>query len=539
MSLFPIQSAALLEIEACKGGLFPVGVGHGKTLISLLASEACQAERPLLLVPPSLKDQLLRVDVPRYAEQFTFRVPHVVSYSELSNKRTADALERLNPDLIVADEAHCLKHPGAARTKRFLRFARGRPDLMFVALSGTMTSKSLRDYAHLAELALDELSPLPRNWNVLEDWCAALDPGVEFEAKPGALVRLCIKESHDHSNVRDRFRCRLVGSLGVVATSESAIGTSLIIRGRIPGGVVRGNEAVGGVRPDGRYDDEDRKSDTGLFEDGQATSGGCSGLPPAVSQALARLRETWTRPDGEELEDAIAFWRVAQQIAQGFFLRWAWPKEEVDHEWLSARAAWHQESRAYLGRHSRAGCDSADLYRCAVEAGQIASGAWGAWRTVMDRPVPPTEIVWLSDFLLEDAAEFLKGGGIVWANHPVVGERLAEVSGCPFYGGGEDKAVNDTKESAIILSLGAHHKGKNLQDRHSRMLFLSVPGNEIMEQAIGRCHRPGQQADEVHVEIYQHTVELRERWARVLEEAAYVETTMQKQKLLMATRINC
>jgi lipopolysaccharide biosynthesis regulator YciM len=70
------------------------------------------------------------------------------------------------------------------------------------------------------------------------------------------------------------------------------------------------------------------------------------------------------------------------------------------------------------------------------------------------------------------------------------------------------------------------------------MLFCSVPGNKLLEQAIARCHRPGQEADEVEAEVYQHTEELVRAWHKALEDAEYVEkTTGQRQKILLATRV--
>ena len=86
-------------------------------------------------------------------------------------------LDRLQPELIIADECHSLKDGGAARTKRFLRYMRAHPTTIFLGLSGTVASKSLKDFWHLIKLALREKSPLPIRWPVLDKWAAALDPG--------------------------------------------------------------------------------------------------------------------------------------------------------------------------------------------------------------------------------------------------------------------------------------------------------------------------------------------------------------------------
>ncbi len=493
MRLWPIQSAALLEMEAANGGLFPVGAGHGKTIVSLLAGEVLEAKTVLLLVPPGLKDQLLRIDIPRYLEAFRFRVPHVLSYVDIQTEKGRNLLLELQPDLIVADEAHNLKRKESVRTKRVINYFRKFPATRLVALSGTFTSRSLREYAHLAELALRERSPVPRSWGVLEDWCAALDPDVLVPVKAGALERLCV--AHDHPVLRERYRCRLVSSPGVVATEESAIGTSLIVARRAP-----------------------------------------KEFPESVSCALDALRKTWTRPDGEEIEEATRFAQVASQIAQGFYLKWEWPEGKVDHEWLSARSEWHREMRAYLSNRSAPGRDSPLLVARMAEREPEAFRTWGRWAAVKDRKPPPTSVVWLDPYLAADAATWLKDGGIVWVNHPCMGEKIAELSGLPFFGAGDDQILR-YEGPGMVASTSAHGTGKNLQ-RWARMLFTHVPGALALEQAIARCHRPGQLADEVLVNLYLHTEELEKRWMKSLEEAQYIqETTGQRQKVLLATLV--
>lgn len=560
IKLWPIQSAALLEIEKVRGGLFPIGVGHGKSLISLLASEVLDSQRPVILVPPSLKTKLIEHDIPFYSQHFKFRTPHVVAYSELSSAGSAGILDELNPDLIVADEAHSLARSTAARTRRFIRYMTKNLGCAFVALSGTMTAKSLRDYAHLSELALKDRSPLPTEWGVLEDWCTALDPG-DFSARPGALQKLCEDKGHDHSNgVRGVFRCRLVSSHGVVATEESALGTSLTIRSRIPriteresaanssrgsGGStfntpsLRGSNTGEQTADDGReaVNPHNVNADVAVVDTSDSAKHNVDRFLLPSREALEKFRETWTRPDGEEIEEAARFHQIAQQLAQGFYYRWAWPEGQVDHDWLQARSDWHREVRNYLSNRSAPGRDSPGLLAGLAERGEWQAPTYPAWRAVKDRKPPPVEVVWLSDYLISDAAEWIKGGGIVWVTSPAFGEALHRVCKAPYFGAGDDEILSTTSP-AIIASVSAHGIGKNLQ-RYSRMLFVGLPGNKLLEQAIARCHRPGQKTDEVTVDIYLHTEELRQRWKTVIKEAKYVqESTGQKQKVLMAALID-
>ena len=52
-----------------------------------------------------------------------FRLPYVqvIAYSTLSSPGGWDLLNQIIPDYIFADEAHCLRHVGSARTRRLLR----------------------------------------------------------------------------------------------------------------------------------------------------------------------------------------------------------------------------------------------------------------------------------------------------------------------------------------------------------------------------------------------------------------------------------
>jgi hypothetical protein len=473
-------------------------------LIALLAPEVLHSERSVLLVEPSLRAQLLNKDLPFYGASFNLLSISVVAYSELSSAHKADSLERIKPDLIIADEAHNLRHRDSARTKRFLRYMKEHPECRFVALSGTMTSKSIKDYAHLIELALRKNSPLPYGYRELQDWADALDVAPQNPLGPGALMRLC----EPGESVRSGFRRRLVETHGVVATEEGALGTSLVI------------------------------SERSIHK-----------VPAIVELKLAHLRATWSIGE-EELMDAMVLHRVARQIAAGFYYQWVWP-DGVDHEWKDARAAWHSEVRSYLRHRSRPGMDSPALLQHAAEEGEWNSETWPAWEAVKSRPAPPVEAVWLDDFLIKDvvrwaaerSADGRRGGhgGIVWYEHNAIGEALARY--LPTFGEGEQasgdllKADPDT-HPAIACSIKAHGTGKNLQ-AWSRSLVVTPPANgKTWEQLLGRTHRPGQAADRVEVEVYLYTPELRSAFESAEASARYIQETQgQQQKLLSADRV--
>lgn len=519
-TLRPIQAWALTEAPLHGGLLGPIGVGDGKTLLNLLTPMVMPGCRTaMLLIPPDMKAQLLEMDWSFYAQHWQlpnlttgrWSVPgrpwlHVVTFSELSNHRATDLLERIAPDLVVVDEAHCLRRRSAARTKRFLRYMHAHTDVRLCAWSGTLTSKSLRDYAHLSALALKDGSPLPLAWPAVEDWASAIDPGEDFPAPIGALSKLCEPGEHVNSG----FRRRLHDTPGVVASSQDGNCNASII-----------------------------------FRERKTT------LPKVLEMKLRELHRTWRRPDQEELVSALDKARCAREMACGFFYRWRWPRNEpmeVRARWLAARAEWHRELREKL-KHSKPHLDSPLL--CAKAAirfyddyeGDLPvwpAEAWPEWALVRGTARPETEAVWEDDWLLRDAAAWLKSNtGIVWYEHDTFGRRLADLAHVPFYGPGEEASstiVRERGDRSIIAGIRSHHRAKNLQ-MFSRQLVANPPSDgATWEQLIGRTHRPGQGADEVVIEVYRHTEDMRDALDKARALAAYIEGTMGgQQKLLRAS----
>jgi hypothetical protein len=537
MELRAIQSAALLEAHIANGLFGPIGVGYGKTLITLLMPEAMDSERTVLLVPPQLRDQLAREIDEVYGPHFNLpleRIVRILAYSELSLAKNTDLLDQLEPDLIIADEAHNLRRSTSARTKRFLRYMRDNPHCRFVGLSGTMTTRSVLDYAHLLELALRKNSPLPNNYKELKSWSGALDVEPAARYQPGVLQQFCA----DGENVRQGFRRRLVETEGVVATEESAIGTSLIIAN---------------IQPD--------------F------------VPEAIVSALQEAADTWAY-EGEEYSDPLSLSRFMRQMSCGFYYRWIWPDGRPDEEWLDARAAWKSAARNKV-KQGRVGMDSEllvsnaaerwrksieDHSKCTNEECKVHPGPdvdklctrkppveygpdsvlfeceeWIAWKCVKARynPTPPTETVWVSDWLAYDAVrkaqEAVTRGHkvILWYTHKAMGERLTELSGWPHFGQGQDASAS--KENVIICSTTTQGTGKNLQ-HYDLNILISMPTNgKDFEQLVGRTHRPGQMADEVWLYYYDHTAPLDAAMDAVIADSIYIQdSTGQRQKVLYA-----
>lgn len=503
MTLRPVQAMALAEIKALGGILAPIRVGAGKTLISLLAGSVVGAKRPVLLVPAKLRDKTQR-DLGALRRQW--RIPtnlRVISYEMLGRADHAELLEEIAPDLIVADEVHRIKNPRAAVTRRVIRYlAKGACGL--VAMSGTITRRSLRDYAHLLQRALGvEQAPVPRGWSELEEWSDALDETKgDRNVEVGALELLTGDAEagvvDPLARCRMAFRRRLVETPGVVATEEHALGTAL---------------SISFVRPP---------------------------VPRAITAALEKLRADWELPDGTPLADALAIWRHAREISLGFWYRWA-PAAPLP--WLQTRRDWCSACREVLSNNRR-NLDSELQVVRAVDAGLYPKlvGHLERWREVKDSFVPNPVAEWLSNVVVAEAAKRAeKEPAIVWYEHRAVADELEEW-GLDIYGARGLNARGRMIEDAdpmrsVAASIASNSEGRNLQ-AWSRNLILSPPASGAsFEQLLGRTHRDGQQADEVSCLVVVTCEEHEASFRQALADARYVQDcTGVPQKLLYADR---
>lgn len=535
-ALFPIQSATLLEAERCDGALGQIGVGKGKAGISFLLADVLHAKRALVMLPPQLRAQTLRDVLPMWRRHFKLPtictlpqeahgrpgskcdgVLHFVAYSTLSSPKNGDVLDRIAPDLVILDEAHALARGGSSRGKRWRRFRRQNPHCRAVALSGTLAKSSIRDYGDLAEASLGAGSPLPRTFNDLILWDLALPPldeddaETEPEVEPGALAQLC----EDGESVHEGYARRFAETPGVIATAgEGDVDCSLVAQ----------------ARP--------------------------LALPQSLADEIKKFEISWRIAD-EEVEDALTFSRIMRELASGFFYRWVWPDGKKDREWLEPRAAWHKEVREFLRYRARPGMDSPFLLAGAAARGDERFYGWAAWAAVKDRykPHPPTETVWIDDYMVHDAIAWAKEQtepAIIWCDHVALAEKIAQLGGLPHFGAGSDRQLVDVARShdkatdKIVCSIRSHGTGKNLQ-RYSRGLLTTPPGGAsdgrssagaTVEQLFGRQHRHGQRHDSVIFDVYVHTEALAAAWAKCRREARWIETTQRaRQKLNYATLI--
>jgi hypothetical protein len=412
--------------------------------------------------------------------------------------------------MIILDEAQNLKDFKAVRGSRFLRHMAENLQIKLFAHSGSLTTRSLKDYGHLSALALREGSPLPIEPGALQEWCGALDP--DSFAPVGALKRLCAVGE----TARAGFRRRLVQTPGVIVTEDAKLPTRLLL--------------------------QTRKLE----------------VPQEVKEHLTKIRNSAARPDGEELVEAIEVAACLRQMAAGLYLRWKFPRGEpvpVIDTWFNKRSAWHKAVRERL-QHPQDHADSPLLLSLAAERAidgqrhkadapvwREGAEAWAAWKQVRETVQPETEAVWVSDFMVKDAVAFgNEAASIIWVEHVALGHAIAKAGKFPYFGGGPLASAEILKEDGkrtIVASLFAHSQGKNLQVFNRNLVTTWPASDGVCEQLIGRTHRTGQTADVVRVSKYAHTPEERQAFESAVEQAKYVQqTTGATHRLLFAEMEN-
>lgn len=538
-----VQAWALRELAICGGLVGMIGVGHGKTLLDLLAPLAFWHQMPpgtdpesllVVLLLPLKRDkaasfvraydtyaehwQMPSMVIQGYPDGDRLRpgVPklQVMPYSRLKLTSATDWVSRVRPHAFVVDECHKLRNRDSATVSRVERHIKANPGTRAAVWSGSITSNSIKNHAHLADWALGEGSPLPRQKDVVANWSTAIDPS-KNPADPGALLDGLIATGFckPGETLYKGIRHRQCETLGVVTTSTSSADCKLEILERTPPPV-----------------------------------------PDKLQKLIARALE-FVRPDGEELVTALQAVECACTIACGFHYRWIFPHNEFPRDeqlvltWIERRRLFFQELRQKL-KHRDEHIDSPEL---AIRAAQRAYGMrprdrdlpeWHSqmflpWAEIKDQVKPEQDSVWLDDFLVDDAAAWAREHrGIVWFQYGPFGRRLAQKHKLPYYGAGKgagEALLEEDGSRSILVSLDAHGTGTDgLQFKFSEQLYPNLPGgSDMWEQSLGRLRRAGQPADVVRAWFHMHTRELRRRVRNALRAAYYVAgTTPMQQQIL-------
>ena len=519
--LRPVQRQALAEMTRAQGLLGIIGCGQGKALISFLAPTVIPCARPVLLVPAGVRAQTLR-ELARWRERYPIHNDiTVMTYNDLSTAKGWALFLGIDPDLVVADEAHHLRHPVAARTRRLLGWFRAHPLCRFVGLSGTMAARSLREVSHLAELALREGSPLPRDWHVLEAWCAHVDHGAEPPTPQQAATWAPVARQWPAASPRDTVREVLSSAPGCVLTTDSsAAECSLSIR------VVR----LRGSEP--------------------------------MEAARRVLLDRWELPDGEALLRASEVAAARRAIASGYYMHHEW-RAPAYAGWVATRQRWAlalqdvlarrlpgidspAQAEEWVRQHTDRGELGTDRGELGTDRGERRSArmvarSWAAaleeWEAVASDLDTQGEPRWLCQSWARRLAamawdlEAERGPALVWCESQALRLELGRQ-------GLDVPALGDAPapHRSAVLSRRSHGVGLNLQ-AWATCLVAEVPTSaDAWEQMIARVHRLGQLANDVlFVVPYwdQYTVQTLER---VRQQAEFIETTTgQRQKINLAS----
>jgi len=557
LQLWPKQADALATAFEYEGLFGPIGVGHGKTFISLLLPKVMDSDRAVLFVPPKLCVQLMEADWPTCVYEFApgyeihclngltptkreqmlktqWTGLMVCPYSLLSTPDADDMLEMMDDvDLIIADECHYLRNEKSARTKRFHRYLQWQ-DARFCCMSGTITQKSIKDYKHLMDMALGARSPLPNSWVVLNQWDELLRPDTEGQfgmlwndrgEEVQGLVDWAQKnelfpyQAVAQEHFRKIYSLRLHSCPGVVATSGSSVDCALRV-------------------------------ETELFKS----------IPADMQQHIDNLVDRWTTPDGDYVTDALEYGRYLNQLVNGFYYECFFPPDTPDHvlEKAERHSAFKKAAKKFLDRRKERDFDTPfllleGLRKRAPEVARLQHIYDAAYHDG-EEPKKDRREVWLSNWKLEQAEKYINDigpeqGAIIWYQWNLFGEKMYEhlwhlfgdrVVHCPadcdpnwFH---PHNYLDSRDQGRILVCAGrAHGTGKNLQ-HFSNMLFSEWTSNaSVFEQYIGRCHRAGQNADEVRVVLSCATGPERQRLLKVLSQARYMEESgAGAQKLLFA-----
>jgi len=498
--LWDRQCQALIEAEKANGLFAPIPVGGGKTLICLLLPTILD-KRSVIFTTPSLVKQM-EMDREKFKDVFHIRSDiQIIPYSTLSQKGSKDLLTVAAPDLIIADECHAIKAMSSARTKRFAKFMKKNPQVLFCGLSGTITKSSIKDFDHLLKCALKENAPIPYHWPTLTEWAECLDVGW-IRRRGGVLMSWC-EEGED---VREGF-CRKMNSVtGVVSGEEVQVDSKLIIKGvmKLPQTPI--------------------KTD---FID-------LSVPPKVIVDAMKKVSETWTTPGGEEeFMGSLDLARVQRQVRLGGYYRLKWSKSVPSFDrklWLMCKKEFNREVNKVLQYSAQFESPGEVEDNCRQNPGYLPG--YSPWKRVKDRvKAPKNEWVWLDKWVVSFVKEYLRehGVSIIWTDTIEVGMEIASQNNLSYHGAGDATILYSTGEKSIVCSIKAHGEGKNLQHFSRALVVGGLTTGTTWEQLLGRLHRPGQVAKEVVYDVL---------FSDVLEQAQhnaeYIQQITSIQKLLRA-----
>lgn len=510
--LRPVQSKALYYAAVYGGFIGFIGVGHGKALITMLAGIACGAKSVLVLVPADTKQDWL---AQRRKFSHIFKLHgniHLRTYHWLSSPKNAQFLMHAKFDLVVLDEGHALKYDPtnpSSRTTRFLAFMgwdmrrpfeHWMPRTKLIVMSGTLSKRSIMDYWHLMVLSIRYHSPLPLALGFeLDHFQGALDVtrGTRDEVDTEYLWPL--RDKFNAETNREAYRRRLQSCPGVVTTVQSS-GTARTVFKKL--------------KPH---------------------------MPQHAREAYDLAADTGMLPNGDELVFAFEIQSQLAMLSQGYYTHYVWPESGPDMVWIQRRRALGAAIRAYR-QNPMPGLDSEylileyirqnvrDFNQYPPNVNRELYRAWCQWEDVKGRGEPPRATVWIDYFMVQAAIDWAyaqPGPCLIWYSSVPVGTAIAEYGRLEFAGTGKkaNQRLATGPATKLVLSIDAHHRGKNLQDRWYNQLVAGVypSTGDKSEQLLGRTNRMGQLKPEIRVSWFAHTGVLQQALNSAKADSRYME----------------
>lgn len=598
--LFSEQASAITAYDQVAGGFFPVGVGWGKTGISVMVAEAAWRKglrKIMLLLEPNIVGQLTLSDIPYWRRHTPVSVPfvnlggltpktrrkryetgraacYIVPYSLLSLKDTLEMIEAINPDLVIADECHNLRDLTTARTKCWKHMMDERPR-EFVAMSGTITSKSIEDFRHLIAYALRDNCPLPLSTGMAMAWSKTIDadavvtgdhqsgpmePLVDWaneqivrKSRMSALLGHKAKQRKligpTVSGIREAFQMRLHSAPGVVSSPDSEVKASLSIE----------NYEVAW----------DRNTEEWL----------------RLHHLMMNVQANIT-PNGDEIEHSIHIFKWMTELGAGFYNELTWPGapalserrriSEADAERALDLAMHAHKLHQFYAKELRGFFETSPPHLATPMAVGLAISqgktedmpgkllvCYDMWHEAIKEAEEAcgfllerdSRVVRVCDYKVKAAALWAQanyqvhGSALLWVYHREVAKWLTEeckaldmpTAFCPAGANDRIKAQfdpdNGTADAVTIASIKAHGTGKNLQKAPAQ-LFVQWPRDaKRAEQTLGRVHRNGIERFRDHVTVnsmnllpYDNVL-----FAACLNDAVYQHQTDSRRKMVYAS----
>lgn len=616
--LRPKQIDAIWTYETY-GGLFgPISVGVGKSLCNILSAIRAITVRGhyrvCIIVPSPLYEQCFYEDIPWARQRVSFegvcfhgcegdatermRISKrsgsgvwIYKYSSLSTQTGYEELKAIRATAYFLDEAQFIARPKAARTKRFFSVLKelkeggviqatqaltGKDlvqDIEVSAVSGTLTKRSVKDYAHLAAKSLKSLSPTPRFKQAIEAYAAATDSDVDgsmLQERDAFILRQFIDWAKSYNfpvdtpprkqeetdkeyywrckdkltlqeQVRQAYMFRLRTCPGVVATEEQGVDSSLTIRW---------------TEPKIPNTTESKR----------------------MIELMRRIVMDNLTPTDDVIDYAMHQYKWLWELSNGFYNNLIWPDiDRIKHDYLvsyekkisddqatallnqaqkhhALLQGYHKALRAYLDRGHTPGCDSPmlvaqeihrqkdELEKERPKTGpdlpeELVQAYWDQYNqgphVYVDLPTRYSVPVRVCDYKLQAAADWAQDNkeGLIWYHHPEIGRWMSEIltERCiphTFAPAGENLTV---KNPGLVVASYAHGTGKNLQHQHLNYFLELRREASVMEQTLGRTHRSGQEADTVDAWISVANGFDLAVFGAILRDADYAQSTFGQQ----------